>query len=118
MKEQLLEQVHSLKAELEEVESRLKENDIPVPVLEDFKEAIDHIRLTLLGISHSSGEDKYEAAAAIIRSRIQRTGDLCKQLISDIEAHEVTTESPELKQLHDILAATVTRIHQLYKSGH
>jgi len=114
--EQLLEQVHRLKADLEDVEYRLKNNDIPVPVLEDFKSAIDHIRLTLWGILQSSGPDRYEAAATIIRFRIRRADDICKQIVSDIDALDITVDSPELKSLHDTLSGTVSRIHQLYKS--
>lgn len=116
MKEQLLEQVNNLKAELLEVESRLRA-DIAAPVLDDFKSAIDHVRLSLLAISHSSGEERFEAAAAIVRSRLERAGDICKQIVSNIEARDIPADSPELKQLHETLSATVSRIHQLYKSG-
>ncbi len=115
--DQLLEQVKRLRTELEEVEYRLGRNDIPLPVLEDFKSAIDHIRLTLWGILQSSGPDRYEAAAAIVRFRLRRADDICKQIVADIDALEVTVDSPELKQLHETLGATVNRIHQLYKSG-
>jgi hypothetical protein len=115
--DQLLEQVKRLRSELEEVEYRLRHNDIPVPVLEDFKSAIDHIRLTLWGILQSSGPDRYEAAATIIRLRIRRADDICKQIVADIEALEITVDSSELKQLHDTLSGTLNRINQLYKSG-
>jgi hypothetical protein len=115
--DQLLEQVKRLRSELEEVEYRLRHNDIPLPVIEDFKSAIDHIRLTLWGILQSSGPDRYEAAAAIIRFRLRRADDLCKQIVSDIDSLEITMDSPELKQLHETLSGTVSRIHQLYKSG-
>jgi len=115
--EHLLEQVHRLKAELEEVESRLKQNDIPVPVLEDFKSAIDHIRLTLWGILQSSGAERYEAAATIIRFRIRRADDICTQIVADIDSLEITVDSPELKSLHDTLSGTLNRINHLYKTG-
>ncbi|HXE75094.1 MAG TPA: hypothetical protein VNN18_05605 [Candidatus Xenobia bacterium] len=114
---ELLEQVHRLKAELEEVEARLRRNDIPIPVLEDFKSAIDHIRLTLWGILQASGSGRYEAAATIIRFRMRRVEDICRQIVSSIDAQEITVESPELKKLHETLNATVSRINQLYRSG-
>ena len=88
-----------------------------MPVLEDLKQAIDHLRLTLLGVAHSAGTEKYEASAAIIRSRLERTGELCQQIVSDIDAMEVTVDSPELKKLNEVLAGAVSRIHQLYKTG-
>ena len=114
----LLDQVKRLRTELEEVEYRLRNNDIPLPVLEDFKSAIDHIRLTLWGILQSSGPERYEAAAAILRFRLRRADDICKQIVSDIDALDITVDSPELKTLHDTLSGTVSRINQLYKSGH
>ncbi len=115
--DQLLDQVKRLRSELEEVEYRLRHNDIPLPVLEEFKSAIDHVRLTLWGILQSAGPDRYEAAAAIIRSRMKRAEDICKQIVSDIDALEITVDSPELKSLNDVLGGTISRIHQLYKSG-
>ncbi|MCI0404287.1 MAG: hypothetical protein L0212_12345 [Acidobacteria bacterium] len=115
--DQLLDQVKRLRAELEEVEYRLRHNDIPLPVLEEFKSAIDHVRLTLWGILQSSGPDRYEAAAAIIRFRMKRAEDICRQVVSDIDALEITVDSPELKSLNDALGGTLSRIHQLYKSG-
>lgn len=117
MKDQLLEQVHHLKAELAKVEGPLRAG-IPAPVLDDFKSAIDHVRLSLLAISHASGEERYEAAAAIIRSRLERAGSLCRQIVADIDARGIPADSPELQQLQETLSATVARIHQLYKSGH
>ena len=112
-----LELVRSLKAELEEAEARLQQTDVPVAVLDEFKSAIDYIRLTLLGIAHASGEDKYEAAAAILRSRMQHAVETCRQIVPDIDAREITVESPELKELNDALSGTVLRINQLYKTG-
>ncbi|MCI0404288.1 MAG: hypothetical protein L0212_12350 [Acidobacteria bacterium] len=115
--EELLDQVQHLKTELEKVEARLMQDELPAPVREDLEEAVDHIRLTLLGILHSSGEDKYEASAAIIRSRLERAGDLCRQVVADIDARRVAADSPELKSLDDSLSGALSRIHQLYKSG-
>ena len=114
---ELLEQVRRLKAELEQVESRLSQSDIPLPVLEDFKAAIDHIRLTLWGILQASGSGRYEAAATIIRFRIRRADDICQQIVANIDAQDITVESPELKNLHATLNATVNRISQLYRKG-
>ncbi len=115
--QELLSQVQDLKAELEKVEARLNQDELPAPVLEDLKEAIDHVRLTLLGILHSSGADKYEAGAAIIRSRLERAAELCRQIVADIDARRLTADSPELKSLDDSLSGALSRIHQLYKSG-
>jgi len=115
--DELLEQVRRLKTELEQVEARLSKNDIPLPVLEDFKSAIDHIRLTLWGILQASGSGRYEAAATIIRFRIRRADDICQQIVGNIETQDITVDSPELKKLHETLTATVNRINQLYRKG-
>ena len=115
--DELLDQVHRLKGELVEVESQLRENDIPLPVLEDFKAAIDHIRLTVWGILQASGSGRYEAAAALIRFRLRRADSICQQIVSDIDAQEITVEMPELKSLRDTLTSTVNRINQFYKKG-
>ncbi len=114
---ELLEQIHRLRTELEDVEFRLRQNDIPVLVLEDFKSAIDHVRLTVWGILQASGSDRYEAAATIVRFRMRRAGDICQQIVSNIDAQDITVESPELKKLHETLTATVSRISQLYRKG-
>ncbi len=115
--DQLLEQVHRLKGELVEVESQLRENDIPLSVLEDFKAAIDHIRLTVWGILQASGSGRYEAAAALIRFRLRRADAICQQIVSDIDSQYITVESAELKTLRETLTGTVNRINQLYRKG-
>ncbi|MCI0404286.1 MAG: hypothetical protein L0212_12340 [Acidobacteria bacterium] len=113
----LLEQIHRLKLELDGIERQLAETNVPVPVLEDFKSAIDQVRLTLWGILQSSSSDTHHLASAITRFRIRRAGEICRQIVSDIDAHHIPVELPELTELNSALYYTSQRIDQLRKTG-
>lgn len=115
--EPLLERIHRLKLELEEMERGLAETHVPRPVVEDFKSAIDQIRLTLWGILQSAGTDAPHLASAIVSFRMRRAEEICRQIVSDIDARHIPVELPELTALNDALFFTSQRIEQLRKTG-
>ena len=112
--EKLVEQVQQLRNALGEIEKPLAGGDVPLAVLEDFKMAIDHTRMTLWAIFSTPQTDPYEATATIVRLRQKRTVEMCRQIILDINSSEITVESSELKPLHAALQDTLDRIERLY----
>lgn len=116
--EKLVEQVHQLKAALEEIEKRLSGgSEVPVAVLEDFKMAVDHTRMTVWALLSAADTDEYEVASQVARFRLKRGVDMFRAVIADIDSNEVTIDSPELQQFFAILKDVVARIERLYKSG-
>lgn len=116
-KEKVIEQIHQLQKALEEIEKRLTETELPLAVLEDFKMAVDHTRMTVWALLSAPQGDQFEVAAAIVRFRVKRTIEMCRQIVLDIDTSELTIDSPELQQFQEVVKATLERIDRLYQSG-
>jgi predicted nucleic acid-binding Zn-ribbon protein len=113
----LAEQVKQLKQTFADLENEVPNGDFPRALLEDFQSAVDHVRMTVWALLSAPETDPSELSATVIRARMNRTENMCRQIAEDIESHNLTIESLELKQLHAILRSTLSRIDRLYKSG-
>jgi len=115
--EQLSEQVHKLKASLQEMEKIFTGGNVPVAVLEDFKMAVDHIRMNVWAVLSNPTRDQYEVANTIVRFRLKRAVEMLRQILMDIDSSEITLDMPELLQFHATLKDTLDRMSRLGKSG-
>ena len=79
--------------------------------------AVDHTRMTVWALISSAQADQYEISASIVRFRIKRTVEMCRQIVMDIDTNEITIDSPELQEFFTALKGTVERIERLYKTG-
>ena len=113
----LAEQVKQLKQTFADLENEVPSGDFPRALLEDFQSAVDHVRMTVWAILSASQTDSSELSATVIRTRMNRTEHMCRQIVQEIDSHDITIESQELKQLHATLRSTLSRIDRLYKSG-
>jgi len=116
-KEKIVEQVQQLKRALVEIEERLSASEVPVAVLEDFKMAVDHTRMTVWALLSSNPAAQYEVSEQIARFRVKRANEMFKHIRSDIDTNELTIDSPELQEFYAALKETVERVERLYKSG-
>lgn len=116
-KEQITDQVQKLKKALEELEMRLADAQVPFNVLEEFKMAVDHIRMTVWAMISTEASKHYEMRTSIAAFRLKRMLEMCKQLVLDIEANDVSIDSRELHECHGAMKRVVERIDRLYKSG-
>src|SRR3954466_1565446 len=104
----LLEQVAILNATLKAIESRLARGQAPVERLEDFKSALDDLRLRLWGLLSAAGGDDYKGFQE--RFRIRRATEMCHGLADDLGAGLVSGHHHELAGLDEAaseLAAAV-----------
>jgi hypothetical protein len=108
--------IQQLKAQLQVVEQKLQSETLALPLLEELKDAVDHIRNTLWAAIASKG-DPYEVGSAISRLRVRRVTDMCRQICLDIDAQEISIGSPDLPALRRSLAAAHERTERLYTSG-
>jgi hypothetical protein len=95
----LLEQVAVLNTTLTAIEARLARGQAPVEGLEDFKSALDDMRLRLWGLLSAAGGDDYKGFQE--RFRIRRASEMCRGLGSDLRAGSVSGRHSELSGLHD-----------------
>lgn len=115
--EKVIEQIELLKKALEEIEKRLGQSEVPRAVLEDFKMAVDHTRMTVWALLSSADADEYEVASQIVRFRVKRAAEMFKCIRSDIDTSELTVDAPELQEFYSELKSTLDRLERLFQSG-
>jgi hypothetical protein len=98
----LLEQVAILNATLKAIEARLARGQVPVEGLEDFKSALDDMRLRLWGLLSAAGGDDYRGFQE--RFRIRRATEMCRGLSGDLRGGSVSGRHAELSGLHEAAA--------------
>jgi hypothetical protein len=113
----LFEEVTKLRKALENIESRLSAGEVPMPAVEDFKMAVDHIRTTLWAMLTTPKEQEFEVSGVIAKFRLKRAEDICKQVSMDIDANDLTIESPELHHFFTVLRNLYGRLDRFLRSG-
>lgn len=111
--EKLAEEISQLKNSLAAMEARLVNGDVPRSAVEDFKMAVDHVRLSVWAILAAGEAEPGKVAEAVTRFRLMRTVEMCQQIVVDINSNEVTTATPELPFFHGALKQTLDRINRL-----
>lgn len=121
---QLAKRLEELRDELKGLEPQILTSDIPFQVIQDFKEAVDHIRLTLWTIMTMQREsppgappDRYALAAELVKARVQRATKLNRDLSADAELGELDLNTPGLADFADSAALASTRIRKLLATG-
>ena len=94
----LIDQVGLLSSTLTAIEGRLSGGQVPVEGLEDFKSALDDMRLRLWGLLSAAGGDDYRGFQE--RFRIRRATEMCRGLSGDLRAGGVSGRHAELSGLH------------------
>jgi hypothetical protein len=106
----LTEQVGILNSTLTAIEGRLARGQAPVEGLEDFKSALDDMRLRLWGLLSAAGGNDYKGFQE--RFRIRRATEMCRGLSGDLRAGAVSGRHTELSGLHDAAAELGKSIDQ------
>jgi hypothetical protein len=106
-------QIATLNSTLRAIEVRLALGRAPVEGLEDFKSALDDMRLRLWGLLGAAGGDDYKGFQE--RFRIRRATEMCRGLGGDLRAGSVSGRHPELTSLREAaveLGQSVERAQQ------
>jgi hypothetical protein len=106
----LLEQAALLSSTLEAIEDRLAGGIVPVEGLEDFKSALDDMRLRLWGLVSSAGGADYKGFQE--RFRIQRATEMCRGLKGELLGGQVNRRHPELTGLQAAASELIRSIEQ------
>jgi hypothetical protein len=95
----LIEQVAILDSTLTAIERTLAGAQAPVEGLEDFKSALDDMRLRLWGLLSAARGDDYQGFQE--RFRIRRATEMCRGLGGDLRDGSVSGRHAELAALQD-----------------
>jgi hypothetical protein len=106
----LVEQAALLSSTLEAIEGRLARATAPAEGLEDFKSALDDMRLRLWGLVSSAGGLDYKGFQE--RFRIQRATEMCRGLNSELRGGQVGGHNPELTALQAAASELIRSIEQ------
>jgi hypothetical protein len=92
----LTSQVGAIRATLQAIEAQLDKGRIPLPALEDFKRAVDDVRLRVWSIMASASTDD---SAPLERFRIRRAVDIITALATDAAAGNIQLDHREWADL-------------------
>jgi hypothetical protein len=105
-----VEQVANLNATLSAIEERLVRGQQPVQDLEDFKSALDDVRLRLWGLLSAAGGDDYKGFQE--RFRIRRATEMSRGLGGDLRTGIISGRHRELAGLKEAANELAQSIEQ------
>jgi len=114
-------QVKKTSIELQKLENSLRSEGIDLRLLNEFRDTVDYIRTSALAVQQLRerqllGRDDSEIVSVLVADRIRRTTNLCLEVMTDIDAGKVTSESRGLEELYRSLEAASDRLRHLLKS--
>ncbi len=109
-KPSFLEQIATLNTTMSEVEGRLARGQTGVQELEDFKSALDDLRLRLWGLLSAAGGDDYKGFQE--RFRIRRATEMSRGLGGDLRTGAVSGRHRELAGLKEAAGELAQSIEQ------
>ncbi|NIM51538.1 MAG: hypothetical protein GTN62_12060 [Gemmatimonadales bacterium] len=111
----LSQRVKQVKVVLEELEREVTGEGVPREVLEDFKMAVDHIRLSTWTILTATRTTGYRTIVA--QFRLNRVAEMCRHVRFDIQSGLIGSDFHDLERVHASLEETLQHVAGLIKSG-
>ena len=91
------EPVATISSTLHALEDRVAHGDVPRPALEEFKIAVDDVRLRVWGLLMAPSADEYQGFQE--RFRIRRAKEICRAVGTELRAGTMSARHPELSDL-------------------
>ena len=91
------EQVATISSTLQALEAQVAQGHVATAGLEDFKSALDDLRLRAWGLLMATRADDYQGFQQ--RFRIRRGKEMCRALNADLRAGKLSGRHPELPEL-------------------
>lgn len=112
--------LRELSAKLHQATEVIKSGDVDSMVLRDFREAVDNARQTAWVVQEwldrqAAARDPYALLPALTAERIRRMKELSHNLLGDLDAYEVTTETEGLKELFIAVEPLGKRLAFIFK---
>lgn len=105
--------------QLREMESHLVKSVVDARMLREFRSALDHARQTAWAVEQflelqQQKRDPFQVLSLVTLQRVHTTIQLCRELITDIEATEVTFQTEGLTELHDSVRALLAHLEKMF----
>ncbi len=113
-------QVKRTSVELQKLENTLQSEGINPRLLNEFREAVDYLRTASVVVQklreyQLHGGDEGEMHSLLVTDRIRRATNLCREVITDIEAGKVTNETKGIDEFFRILEQAYDQLSNLLK---
>jgi glyoxylate carboligase len=111
--------LYEVKKALEEIEQELAVSESGMAALEDFKMAVDHVRLSVWAILSAEqpkeirGLPPSDARELIAQFRVSRVIEICHHLMKDIDSGLTSASSLEISRLRSTLEEAHERVAAL-----
>lgn len=102
--EHMVSHLKKLADQLADIQERLEKVEVPRDVLEDFKRAVDSMRITLWATLSLT---ETELAEGVAHFRLRRTEEMCRQVGRDIASGQIFKENPDLPRFQAALKETL-----------
>ena len=114
-------QVKKAGIELQKLEKSLRSEGVDLRLLNEYRDAVDYIRTVALAVQQLRdrqlhGLDNAEIVSKLAAERIRRTQNLCLEVITDLDAEDITTETKGIEELYRSLEQACDRLRHLLKS--
>ncbi|MGA7840996.1 MAG: hypothetical protein WBS17_16215 [Candidatus Acidiferrales bacterium] len=117
----ITERLEAATTELQQLEELVKSGDLDSRVLDEFRNAVDHIRSTTwavqkwLGLSHESGGDPFSVLPTLAEERVRRATQISKDLALDVQATDVGVETKGIGELFQAVDDLRVRLSTILK---
>jgi hypothetical protein len=114
-------QVKKTSVELQKLEKTLQSEGIDFRLLNEFRDTVDTIRTTALAVQQLRelqlrGRDNHEIISMLVTDRIRRATNLCHELVADLDAGKMSSETRGVDDLFNSLELACDRLRHLLKS--
>jgi hypothetical protein len=108
--------------ELRELEQIIRTGHIDPRVLQEFRESVDHVRTTAWAIQQwialrDGRKDPYSVLPMLTLERVKRAIQLAHDLSLDLDAADLSLDTPGLKGLINAIRGLHQRLSPLFKDA-
>ncbi len=100
--------IQTIRATVQSIEAKLRHGDLPDEGLDDLKAAIDDARLRLWAVISAAGSGDPEPV--LLRFRLRRATEICRAVISDLDAGTLGAHQRELLELRQAAQEMADRV--------
>jgi hypothetical protein len=113
-------QVKKAGVELGKLEKMLQSEGIDLRLLREYRDAVDCVRTAAqvvreLRERQLEGQDDHDVTSTMTAIRIRRSTNICLELIADLEAGRITSDTNGVEELHRALDQAGIRVKNLLK---
>lgn len=115
-------QLRKTSNELFQLEQVIRAGGVDPRILVDFRDAVDHVRKTAWAVQEwqereIQHHDPHTLIPLLTTERIRRAAQLCDAIVLDLQAAEVTRETPGIDRLQEAVGRMHQLLAELFKSN-